>query len=125
MSDHLISKTVRLPVYLVEFIEAQEGSTFTEKLQGVLNDARCGDSDYQIKLTHYKRQVERFERLYSDLVKDYDEARSAITKTEVRLDRLRRLAAKELRADQESSVFKPRSPDTVDPDLIPGNMPFT
>ena len=44
----LVSKTVRMPYDVVEFIEAQEGDTFSQKLLGILEEYQFGD-DYRRK----------------------------------------------------------------------------
>lgn len=116
MSNSTISKSIRLPDYLVEFIEAQEGDNFSEKLLGILYDYRCGDTDRQMMLQSYRRDIARYKDLYSRLINEYGEARSIIVRMHKHLDDMKELAD---RAAKESA------PDPEDPDLVPGVMPFT
>jgi len=52
-----ISKTVRLPADLVNYIDQQEGSNFSQKLVGILVDYQKGDKIRKDTLAYYNRAV--------------------------------------------------------------------
>lgn len=116
MSKTLILKSVRLPDHLVEFIESQEGDNFSQKLTSILLEYRDGDDERQRMLESYRRDITRYKDLYGQLISDYGEARRVIIHMHKYLDDLRQMAD---RAVKESA------PEPEDPDLVPGNMPFT
>ena len=64
--SNLISKSVRIPKDMVDFIERQEGITFSEKLLGVLDEYRNGDADRQKRLQEYEAQLESKRRTLRD-----------------------------------------------------------
>ena len=74
----LISKTIRIPSDLLEFIETQPGDTFSAKLIGLVNEFRQGDDIRKAKLEAYHHTFERYDRLYCDLIHDYDLAHRSI-----------------------------------------------
>ncbi len=117
MSD-LTSKSVRLPDYLIEYIESQEGKTFSEKLILLLDDLHHGEVERQKKLQSYQSRIGYYDKIYVRLLNDYGEARRIIISMHKYLDDLRRLAAK-------ASIPEPEVPEPEDPDFFPGNMPFT
>lgn len=53
----LISKSVRLSSDQVDFIESQPGSTFTEKLSGILAEYKSGDAKRAEDLKYYDRMI--------------------------------------------------------------------
>lgn len=54
-----ISKTVRLPSDLVDFVEDQEGSDFTKKLISVLRFAKDGDELHRITIDSFRDAVDK------------------------------------------------------------------
>ncbi|MBR6643069.1 MAG: hypothetical protein IKL28_05350 [Lachnospiraceae bacterium] len=69
----LIQKSVRLPADLVDYIETQEGYTFSEKLVGVLEEYRSGDQRRRQVLERYNRDVQSRERRLAELLENmYD-----------------------------------------------------
>lgn len=108
-----ISKSIRLPTDLVEFIEAQEGSNFSEKLVSILLEYRDGDADRQRVLESYRQGISRYKELFNRLISDYGEARRIIIHMHRYLDDMQRMAAR--------AVAPPPEPE--DPDLK--DMPFT
>jgi antitoxin component of MazEF toxin-antitoxin module len=57
-NDDTVSKSVRLPLELVEYVELQEGKTFSAKLISLLEDIHSGDARRRKTLTEYDRQIE-------------------------------------------------------------------
>lgn len=114
MSDLTISKSVRLPDYLVEFIEQyQEGDNFSQKLMAILLEFRDGDDERQRMLESYRKDITKYRNLLNRLITDYGEARRIIIHMHKYLDDMQRLASEAI------------APEPEDPDLLPGNMPFT
>lgn len=116
---NLISKTVRLPDYLVDYIEQQPGDTFTNKLCNLVEDCLHGDEDRQARLDRYKRQVAQYESMYTRLVNTYMDANRTILHMTRYLDDLKELAAS---CSEDPEL---QEPEPEDPDLVPGVMPFT
>ncbi|MDE5894346.1 MAG: hypothetical protein K2H45_15640 [Acetatifactor sp.] len=56
VSSDLVQKSVRLPVDLVDYIESCNGSTFTEKLVGILEDYRDGLTTRTLELKHLRER---------------------------------------------------------------------
>ena len=66
-----VSKSIRLPEYLVEYVEAQPGKDFTSKLFTLLEDCRIGEKKRQEEKTYYERLIdERRKELrgYNDIL---------------------------------------------------------
>ncbi len=63
MVDNNISKTVRIPSDLVDFINQQEGTDFTKRLVTVLMFAKDGDALHRITIDSYNDAVERQKKL--------------------------------------------------------------
>ncbi len=62
--EKMIHKSVRLPADLVEFISAQPGSDFTNKLVQLLTNCKDGDLERKLMLQRYDEQIsERRKRL--------------------------------------------------------------
>ena len=114
-----VSKSVRLPCDLVDFIESQEGSNFSEKLLGILHEYRFGDEERQRMLASYRNDITRYRDLYNQLISDYGEARRIIIHMHRYLDDMQQMAARAV----EPPESKPQEPE--DPDLVPGNLPIT
>lgn len=68
MKYSLIPKTVRLPSYLVDFVEQQPGGDFSKKLVGVLNEYRDGDERRRKMIEQYDEQIEERRSRLLDLV---------------------------------------------------------
>lgn len=90
--DKTVSKTIRLPLDLVAYIELQDGENFSQQLQGILNDYRSGDADRKKKLAEYRRSINRYKEVYSRLVDDYAEAFDIMQGAQWYLRRLKTLA---------------------------------
>jgi antitoxin component of MazEF toxin-antitoxin module len=62
--NDLISKTVRLPKYIVDYVNIQDGNTFTAKLVNLLDEVQSGEAKRIKVLNEYDRQImERKETL--------------------------------------------------------------
>ena len=62
--EKMIHKSVRLPADLVEYINSQPGSDFTNKLVHLLTDCKNGDLERKLMLQRYDEQIsERRKRL--------------------------------------------------------------
>lgn len=119
MSEQTISKTIRLPLSLVQYIDQAPGDNFSQKLVGLLEDYQHGDEDRQRRLESYQRDIRQYSDLYCRLVSDYRRAHSNLVVVMRYLDELYSMAQKslpEIRAD---------TADQTDPDLRPGALPFT
>lgn len=82
----LISKTIRIPSDLLEFIETQPGDTFSAKLIGLVNEFRQGDEIRKFKLENYNRTIKQYDQLYRKLTNAYDVANRSIVNIMVWLD---------------------------------------
>lgn len=51
--DNTVSKTIRLPVELVEYVELQDGKNFSAKLISLLDDVRNGDANRRATIAEY------------------------------------------------------------------------
>ena len=51
--DNTVSKTIRLPVELVEYVELQDGKNFSAKLINLLDDIRNGDANRRATIAEY------------------------------------------------------------------------
>lgn len=56
-NSDLIQKSVRLPTYLIEYIEEQDGRDFSKKLLGLLNDVYAGDEKRRRDIADYQRLI--------------------------------------------------------------------
>ena len=57
-SRELVQKSVRLPMDIVEYIEAQEGKGFTDKLINLLYDVMNGDESRKELIEEYDRLIQ-------------------------------------------------------------------
>lgn len=57
-SNDLVTKSMRLPPDIVEYIEQQEGDTFTSKLVTLLREVRDGDQERAENLAWYESTIE-------------------------------------------------------------------
>lgn len=63
-SNDLVTKSMRLPSDIVEYIEQQEGDTFTSKLVTLLREVRDGDQERAENLACYESTLkERYKKL--------------------------------------------------------------
>ena len=63
-SNDLVTKSMRLPPDIVEYIEQQEGDTFTSKLVTLLREVRDGDQERAENLAWYESTLkERYKKL--------------------------------------------------------------
>lgn len=62
-----ISKTVRIPADLVEYVEGQEGSNFSQKLVGVLEEYRGGDRLREDRIAYYERVLSERRKSLKDV----------------------------------------------------------
>lgn len=99
--NELIQKSVRLPVELIVFIEAQEGRDFSKKLINLLHEVREGDAERQETLQEYEKMI-RFSR------RDLDELRHKIYNAN---EILRRLSSLLSYADGMMEKNKPEEPE--------------
>lgn len=81
MSD-LISKTIRFPAYMVDYIESFPGETFSAKLMYVLNDYRGGDESTRQKLDSFRKTLNDYSDLCSRIREDCSRFRSIIIHAE-------------------------------------------
>lgn len=60
----MVQKSIRLPSYLVDFINEQPGSDFSKKLVVLLTEYKNGDLERKLMLQRYDEQIaERRKRL--------------------------------------------------------------
>ena len=63
-NDQLVSKSVRLPESLIEYIELQEGGSFSSKLVHYLMECRSGEAERRKNLEFYDKMIaERQDKL--------------------------------------------------------------
>lgn len=63
-SNDLVTKSMRLPPDIVEYVEQQPGDTFTSKLVTLLRDVRDGDQERAENLAWYESTLkERYKKL--------------------------------------------------------------
>lgn len=63
-SNELISKSLRLPSDVVDYVEQQPGDTFTSKLVTLLREVRDGDQERAENLAWYESTLkERYQKL--------------------------------------------------------------
>lgn len=63
-SNELISKSLRLPSDVVDYVEQQPGDTFTSKLVTLLREVRDGDQQRAENLAWYESTLkERYQKL--------------------------------------------------------------
>lgn len=65
----LIQKSVRLPDELVDYVELQEGRTFSQKLVHLLTEIRKGDADRQRILADYDKRIDSRRHYLNELQK--------------------------------------------------------
>ncbi len=67
MANNLFHKSIRLSSDMIDYVNAQEGTNFSEKLVGILEDYRNGEVIRQNRLEVYDEQIakkqERLEEL--------------------------------------------------------------
>lgn len=64
LSNELISKSLRLPSDVVDYVEQQPGDTFTSKLVTLLREVRDGDQQRAENLAWYESTLkERYQKL--------------------------------------------------------------
>ena len=64
LSNELISKSLRLPSDVVDYVEQQPGDTFTSKLVTLLREVRDGDQQRAESLAWYESTLkERYQKL--------------------------------------------------------------
>lgn len=62
--ERMIQKSVRIPGYLVEYVDSQPGADFSKKLIGILTEYKNGEIERKLILQRYDEQIEeRRERL--------------------------------------------------------------
>lgn len=62
--EKMIQKSVRIPGYLVEYVDSQPGADFSKKLIGILTEYKNGDLERKVMLQRYDEQIaERRKRL--------------------------------------------------------------
>ena len=70
-SNELISKSIRLPSDVVDYVEQQPGDTFTSKLVTLLREVRDGDQQRAENLAWYestlKEKWQKLEELNDDI----------------------------------------------------------
>lgn len=57
MPDDLIKKSIRLPADLDEYVNSQNGTTWTDKLCRILEEYRSGDETRAEKLAYYEQRM--------------------------------------------------------------------
>lgn len=57
-SNDLVTKSMRLPPDIVEYVEQQPGDTFTSKLVTLLREVRDGDQERAENLAWYESTIE-------------------------------------------------------------------
>lgn len=63
-SNDLVTKSMRLPPDIVEYVEQQPGDTFTSKLVTLLREVRDGDQERAENLAWYESTLkERYKKL--------------------------------------------------------------
>lgn len=71
LSNELISKSLRLPSDVVDYVEQQPGGTFTSKLVTLLREVRDGDQQRAENLAWYestlKEKWQKLEELNDDI----------------------------------------------------------
>lgn len=68
MSGKLISKSVRLPQELVDYVMQQPGNDFSKKLVGILYEYWKGDEQRQLNLQRYDENIAARRSQYCELV---------------------------------------------------------
>lgn len=106
-ADKTVSKTIRLPLDLVAYIELQDGENFSQQLQGILNDYRSGDADRQKRLAEYQRSIDRYKNIYTRLVDDYAEAFDVMQNMQWYLRRLKTLVDNPLPESETAAASPP------------------
>jgi ubiquitin C-terminal hydrolase len=66
-NNDLISKTVRLPKYIIDYVNLQEGNTFTARLINLLEEVQNGEASRIKILNDYDRQIQERKETLSDL----------------------------------------------------------
>lgn len=102
MIDTMISKTVRFPAALVDFIDSQPGENFSQRLVGFLEDCQSGEASRQKRLLDFQRDIRHYSDLYSRLVMDYREAYCIMISMQHYLSRLQAMTQNplpDIRAD--------------------------
>lgn len=124
LPEKTVSKSVRLPLSLVEFIEKQPGENFSQKLLMILIDYRDGDMKRKYELDQYYSKLRRCRETYDRLAIDYAKAHRIIGSMMYYLNELSDLAQQvlpDIRADTVSGSA------AQDPDPAPasGAPPLT
>lgn len=73
--DKTVSKSIRLDTDFVDFVEAQEGRNFTNKLSGILEEYIKGDEKRKANIRYYEKMINSRRRELTD----YIELRQALS----------------------------------------------
>lgn len=87
----LIQKSVRLPADLVDYIESCSGSTFTEKLVGILEDYRDGLTTRTLELKNLRELQDFVSQNLQKLQSISRRSCEVFRNTELMVDRVRDL----------------------------------
>lgn len=68
--DNMVQKSIRLPSYLVDFINEQPGIDFSKKLVGLLTEYKNGDLERRAMLQRYDEQIEERRRRLDTLLQN-------------------------------------------------------
>lgn len=86
--NDLVSKSVRLPSDLVEFVEAWEGKDFTSKLINLLEELRSGAEQREVDIQNYRGYIDNLRQRIDAYYKLIYDTRAASQKYEALLKQL-------------------------------------
>lgn len=80
--EKMIQKSVRLPAALVDFINAQPGNGFTDKLIQLIEEYKSGDLERRLILQRYDEQITERRRRLEILVQNINQVSRISRKVE-------------------------------------------
>lgn len=78
-----IRKSVRIPSDLVEYVEAQEGKDFTDKLTNLLREVKDGEEKRKDLIAGYDHRIEMKQKELNDLNRKVNEAAPLVNRLSI------------------------------------------
>lgn len=100
--DSMVQKSIRLPSYLVDFINEQPGSDFSKKLVGLLTEYKNGELERRAMLQRYDEQIEERRRRLDTLLQNINRVAVISRRVDALVNEV-----DSLESDQAASIYCP------------------
>lgn len=100
--DSMVQKSIRLPSYLVDFINEQPGSDFSKKLVGLLTEYKNGELERRAMLQRYDEQIEERRRRLDTLLQNINRVAVISRRVDALVNEV-----DSLESDQVASIYCP------------------